>query len=82
MRRALQKPRDVPELAAVLGVDLAGLDGPREGLVVAVVLFGVSLGEGQDRSVENIAATEVGGDGDAIARAGVRVAWVTAQSCP
>ena len=63
-----------PNLIAVLGVDSAGPDGLGEGLVVAVVLFGVGLGEGEDRSVENIPAAEVGGDGDAIARAGVRVA--------
>jgi hypothetical protein len=72
--RLRRRYRMFPKLIAVLGVDSAGLDGLSEGLVVAVVLFGVGLGEGKDRSVETSPLPRVGGDGDAIARAGVRVA--------
>jgi len=51
----------------VQGGESAGLDGLDERLVVAVVLLCISLGERENRSVEDIAASKVGGDGDATA---------------
>src|SRR4051794_26631307 len=51
--------------------DAAGVDRLGEGLVVALVLLCVYPGEFEDRSVESVAAAEIGGDGDAIAAARV-----------
>jgi hypothetical protein len=39
-------------LEALLGADLAGLDGLAQRLVVALVLLGVGVGELEDRAVE------------------------------
>src|SRR5207253_1363379 len=46
--------------------------GVEEGLVVAFVLVGVGGREPGDGLVEDIGAAEVAGDGDPVARAGVR----------
>src|SRR4051794_1556493 len=56
---------------AALCRDAALLFGLDEGVVVPVVLVGVGLGELDERLVEGVAGAEVGGDGDAVAGAGV-----------
>src|ERR1044072_8205364 len=43
-------------------------DGVDECLVVLLVLVGVALGEGHERSVEGVAPAQVRGDGDPVAR--------------
>lgn len=52
-------------------VDLFALDAAAELLVVGLVLVGIPLGKGQTRPVEDVRFAEVGGDCEAVARAGV-----------
>src|ERR1043165_4535992 len=55
----------------VLGGYPPGLRRVDQGLVVTLVLIGVGDGELRDGAVEDIRAAKVGGDGDAVAGAGV-----------
>ena len=52
-----------------------------EGVVVALVLVGVGLGELDEGPVEGVAAAEVGGDGDAVAGAGVGPGQASSRTC-
>src|SRR4051812_11125631 len=54
-----------------LGWDAAVLFRLNQRVVVALVLVGVGLGELGDGAVEGVVGAEVGGDGDAIAGAGM-----------
>ena len=58
-------------LDARFGRQDAGFYGAEEGAVVPVVLVGVGDGEIADGPVERRPSAQVGGDGDAVARAGV-----------
>src|SRR3954447_2073413 len=55
---------------AEVALVLLGLD---EGVVVALVLVGVGLGELGDGAVERVTRAQVRGDGDAVTGAGVRL---------
>src|SRR5438105_2244272 len=59
-------------LQALLGLDLPRVDGRDERLVVASVLLSVGLRELDDRLIEGGPSTQVGGDRNPVAAAGVR----------
>ena len=67
-----ERGRAAARLDPRLGDDAPALDRPEQRLVVALALVGVGLGEVRDRAIEDVALTEVGGDREAIAGAGVR----------
>ena len=71
-RRHPRRPRWRSATLSVAARRPGPTDGLDQGGVVALVLLGVGLAEAQDRPVEGGARPEVGGDRDAVARAGVR----------
>src|SRR5215470_16224692 len=56
---------------AVLGGYPPGLRGLHQGVVITLVLVGVGAREPADGAIEDVRAAEIGGDGDAVAGAGV-----------
>ena len=67
----LEWPRRRPLLRRLRGLPAVRIGSPRERLIVQLVLVGVALGEVGDRPVELVARTQVGGDGDRVAGAGM-----------